>query len=492
MSIQFDTIPSDILLPLVYMEFAGRAPTAAGALVNPTVFLGQKLAAGSATAGTRVRVQSVSDAVTLFGQGSVLHRMAIKFFLANPGGDLYAIPLADDGGGTAGSVTITATGTATAAGTLYLRVGDTLVEVAIASGTVHTDVGALIEAALDLVGDLPVTTASATNVATVTSRHKGTVGNQVPVTINALGQAGGEDLPAGISIAISATLPSNGATDPTSATWITGMGDDAYDVVCPALTTSGMMSVLKTEMARRWGPLVAVEGHAIAAVLDSAGDLATYALARNDKHLTVLGIKETAGWLTPAFEIAASAAGVAALYLGNDPGAPLQGLQLPGCVCTGTAFTATERQTLAEAGCATLTVQSGDVYLESEVTTYTLDGSSQPDAAWQYTQNPYLLQRFKRRVKARLVARFPRFKLTDDGNPTKAGQRVTTPKTIKGEIVAEYSDMVGDGQMENLAAFKASLIVERNATNRNRVDVLARPDLINQLRVVAIRTEFEV
>jgi len=139
-----------------------------------------------------------------------------------------------------------------------------------------------------------------------------------------------------------------------------------------------------------------------------------------------------------------------------------------------------------------MTVQAGDIYLESEVTTYTLDASSQPDAAWQYTQNPFLLQRFKRRVKARLVSRFPRFKLTDDGNPTKAGQRVTTPKTIKGEIVAEYSDMVGDGQMENLDAFKASLVVERNATNRNRVDVLARPDLINQLRVVAIRTEFEV
>lgn len=492
MSIQFDDIPADILLPLVYMEFAGRAPTAAGALTNPTLFLGQKLSTGTATASVRTRVQSVSDAVTLFGQGSILHRMAIKFFAANPGGDLYAIPLADDVGGTAGSVTITATGTATAAGTLFLRVGDTLVEVAIASGTVHTDIGALIEAAFDAVADLPVTTASATNVATVTSRHKGTVGNQVPFTINALGQAGGETLPAGISIAISATHPANGATDPTSATWITDMGDVAFDVVCPSLATSGMMGVLKTEMARRWGPLVGVEGHVVAAMMDSAGDLATYTLARNDKHATVLGIKESDSWLTPAFELAASAAGIVSRYLGNDPGAPLQGLQLPGCVSAGAGFTATERQTLAEAGCATMTIQSGDVYLEAEVTTYTLDGSSQPDAAWQYTQNPYLLQRFKRRVKSRLVSRFPRFKLTDDGNPTKAGQRVTTPKTIKGEIVAEYSDMVGDGQMENLDAFKASLVVERNATNRNRVDVLARPDLINQLRVVAIRTEFEV
>lgn len=492
MSVQFDSIPDGILLPLVYMEFAGRAPTPSGALVNPTVFLGQMRSTGIATAGTRVSVHSVSHAVMLFGQGSILHRMAIKFFAANPGGDLYAIPLADDGAGTAASVTFTATGTATAAGTLFIRVGDTLVEVAIPSGTVNTDVGALIEAALDAVGDLPVTTASSTNVATVTCRHKGTIGNQIPFTINALGQAGGETFPAGISIAISATHPSNGATDPTSATWITGMGDDAYDVIVPSLTTSGMMGVLKTETARRWGPLVAVEGHAIAVVLDSAGDLATYAAARNDKHLTVFGAKESAGWLTPAFEIAASAAGVAALALGNDPGAPLQGLQLPGCVCTGTNFTAAERQTLATAGCATMTVQAGDIYLESEVTTYTLDASSQPDAAWQYIQNPFLLQRFKRRVKARLVSRFPRFKLTDDGNPTKAGQRVTTPKTIKGEIVAEYSDMVGDGQMENLDAFKASLVVERNATNRNRVDVLARPDLINQLRVVAIRTEFEV
>jgi len=270
------------------------------------------------------------------------------------------------------------------------------------------------------------------------------------------------------------------------------MADDAYDVVVPSLMTSGMMSVLKTEMARRWGPLVAVEGHAIGVVLDSSGDLDTYAAARNDKHLTVFGVKESATWLTPAYEMAASIAGIAALYLGNDPGAPLQGVQLPGVWGNATNFTATERQSLAEAGIATLTCQAGDVYVEAETTTYTLDANSVEDLAWQYIQNPFLLQRFKRRVKARLVARFPRFKLADDGNPTKAGQRVTTPKTIKGEIVAEYADMIGDGLMENLDEFKDSLVVERNANNRNRVDVLARPDLINQLRVVAIRTEFEV
>ena len=46
------------------------------------------------------------------------------------------------------------------------------------------------------------------------------------------------------------------------------------------------------------------------------------------------------------------------------------------------------------------------------------------------------------------------------------------------------------GLVENVETFKEQLIVERNADDRNRVDVLAPPDLVNQFRIFACLTRF--
>ena len=48
------------------------------------------------------------------------------------------------------------------------------------------------------------------------------------------------------------------------------------------------------------------------------------------------------------------------------------------------------------------------------------------------------------------------------------------------------------GLVENMDLFKANLIVERNANDPNRVDILFPPDLINQLRIMAMLVEFRL
>lgn len=44
--------------------------------------------------------------------------------------------------------------------------------------------------------------------------------------------------------------------------------------------------------------------------------------------------------------------------------------------------------------------------------------------------------------------------------------------------------------MENFDQYKADLIVERNKDDRNRVDVLSPPDLVNQFRIFAMKIGF--
>ena len=48
------------------------------------------------------------------------------------------------------------------------------------------------------------------------------------------------------------------------------------------------------------------------------------------------------------------------------------------------------------------------------------------------------------------------------------------------------------GLVENAALFAKYLIVERDASNPNRVNVLLPPDLVNQLRVFAVVNQFRL
>ncbi|EOF5747848.1 phage tail sheath C-terminal domain-containing protein, partial [Salmonella enterica] len=51
-------------------------------------------------------------------------------------------------------------------------------------------------------------------------------------------------------------------------------------------------------------------------------------------------------------------------------------------------------------------------------------------------------------------------------------------------------EWVDQGLVENLDTFKKNLLVERNASDRNRLDVLCTPDLVNQFRFFAAQLRF--
>ncbi|HHH0001480.1 TPA: phage tail sheath C-terminal domain-containing protein, partial [Yersinia enterocolitica] len=67
-----------------------------------------------------------------------------------------------------------------------------------------------------------------------------------------------------------------------------------------------------------------------------------------------------------------------------------------------------------------------------------------------------------------------------------------TPKVIRGELLSVYRQLERAGIVENFELFKQYLIVERNADNPNRLDVLFPPDYVNQLRVFAVLNQFRL
>jgi phage tail sheath gpL-like len=79
----------------------------------------------------------------------------------------------------------------------------------------------------------------------------------------------------------------------------------------------------------------------------------------------------------------------------------------------------------------------------------------------------------------------PRFKLADNGYPVQPGTYVATPATVKQECIALFTLLRDEGLIENLDDFIENIVVERDASDVNRVNVLLSPDVINQFRMIA-------
>ncbi|MBF5929867.1 phage tail protein, partial [Escherichia coli] len=77
-----------------------------------------------------------------------------------------------------------------------------------------------------------------------------------------------------------------------------------------------------------------------------------------------------------------------------------------------------------------------------------------------------------------------------DGTPVRAGQNIVTPEIMKLQLISLGEEWVELGLVENLDTFKKNLLVERNASDRNRLDVLCTPDLVNQFRFLAAQIRF--
>lgn len=491
MAISFNNIPNGIRVPLFYAEVDNSmANTAVTSL--KVLLLGQKTDGGSATVNKPVLVTSASAGVELFGAGSQLAILNAAYRLGDSFGEVWGIPVADPSGAKAtGAFAIT--GTATGAGTVYAYIGANRVTVGVASGDAAATVATNLAAAINANILLPVTASASNGTVTVEAKNAGSFGNDIGLAINRQGYAAGESLPEGIGIAVTAMAGGSGA--PALADAIAAMGDDQYDlIVCP-WSDATSLDVLKTEMndtAGRWSPMRQLYGHVFSAMRGSVSALQAFGATRNDQHCTIFGIEPA----TPSLSVEVLGAAVARAYtsLSNDPARPLQTLELIGQMPApaGSRFTLTEKQVLLTHGIATLYTQGGYLRIERAITTYQHNAYGASDNSYLDVQTLFTLQYILRDLKTVITSKYGRHKLADDGAHFGAGQAIVTPRIIRGELIAQYQKLEALALVENLDAFKAALIVERDANDPNRVNVLLPPDLVNQLRIFAVLAQFRL
>jgi phage tail sheath gpL-like len=197
--------------------------------------------------------------------------------------------------------------------------------------------------------------------------------------------------------------------------------------------------------------------------------------------------------LTPCYEVAATAAAVAAYYGQIDPARPFQTLPLLGVLAPAQTnqFTLEERNLLLFDGIATQKVDSGgQVVIERLITMYQENTAGASDTAYLDVNTVLTLSYLRWDFRNYFMTKYPRHKLANDGTRFGAGQAILTPKAAKAEAVAKFRQWEELGLVEGADQFKRDLIVERNNSDPNRLDIMLPPDLVNQLVVTGVQIGF--
>lgn len=485
MTISFNAIPSDIRVPLTYVEFDNtRAVTGTPEDPRRVMVLGQRLGAGTQAANTPVRVLSADHAAALFGRGSMLSAMFAALKNADSHTETWAIALDDDAAGQKSSGTVTLAGAANVSGTLNLYVGGERVRIAVTAGDTPADIATRLAAAITASADLPMTGAAVGAVVTLTCKWAGETGNAIDLRLN----YHGEETPKGLTVSV--VQPAGGTANPAMETALAALGDQWWHAIISPYTDADSRAAIDAELAKRWGPLKQTEGFCFTAFRGTHGETAAHGQSANTQLATCMGIGASP---TPPYIWAAVDGIVSTASLGIDPARPLQTLVLPGILppALKDRWTMEERNLLLHDGISTyMVLASGQVAIERQITMYRVNSYGMPDPSYLDICTPATLGYFRYAVCSRITQRFPRHKLAGDGTRYGAGQAIVTPSVIRAELLGLFRELEERGIVEDFEAFKAGLIVERNASDRNRVDVLCSPDLVNQFNVFAACVQF--
>lgn len=490
MTITFNNIPTTERTPGIFTE-VDPSRALKGLVPNPhtALIIAQKIAAGTADTDTLTAITNDNLADGFFGPGSILARMCNRFKENNPNTELFALAISDAATGVIASGDINFTGSASGAGTAYLMLGGKEVKTAVASGWSGIDIASAMNSDINGNSNLMVTgslVASADRL-TILAVDKGTVGNYYDIRFN---YHEGQSNPVGVTFSV--TGMADGANDADLGdAWAVIANTQFQHIIHPYIDAANLTEI-EEELDTRFGPAEALPGHGYTGVRATVASAATLGNSRNNEHGTIVAANDSP--MGPE-DWAAAWGAQAAFNLNVDPARPLHFLKLKGILPPPTdgRFTKAERNTLLYDGVATFIVDtSGNVLIERSITTYQTNTLGLPDPTYLDIQTLFTLIEIRFQYKARMQNRFliPRFKLADDTFPIQPGTKVANPGVVKQECIALFTDLRNAGLIENLDDFVTNIVVERDGTDQNRVNVLLPPDLINQFRILASSLQF--
>ena len=491
--VSFNNIPNDLRTPLFFVELDNSMANTA-TQTQRTLLIGQITSEGTAEANVPVRVSSVSTVTGLCGQGSMLHTMMAKYLDNDNFAEIWILPLADDAAEmTQATGSISVDSVASEDGIISLYIAGVRVRLTVKSTYTQDVIATDLAARINANADLPVVATVLDNVISLKSKNYGAIGNSIDLRLNYLGQAGGESIPAGLTLTI--TPMANGAGAPLLTTALANLQDRAFDFIVNPYTDTTSLNDLRDFLSDnngRWSWDKQIYGHSFSVVKDTYGGLSTLGESRNNQHETIWGVYDSPN---TSYDLVAAYVGAIAQAIRNDPARPTQTLQVVSVLAPPlqSRFSLTERNNLLYSGISTYVVADDDtIQVENTITTYQKNKFGAADNSYLQIETLYTLMYVNRFMKTQITSKFARMKLADDGTRFAAGQAIVTPSIIKAELIAQFRTLEFNGYVQGAAAFAKEIIVERDTGNPNRVNVVWPGTLINQLRIFAVLNQFRL
>ncbi len=485
-SISFNTILTGIRTNTHHIEVdSSRAVQGRNVRRHVILAIGINLASGTVVELEPIAVASGAEADGFFGTGSMLAEMVHAAKAANSDTEMVAIGVDELSGGTAGTTTATFVGTITTAGTIHMYVNGIYIPVAVLVGDDATAQALAAKTAFDAHESFarqPFAVAVTAGVATFTMRWKGEDQGDIRFNYNE-----SDAFPAGVtSVTVAEAVAGVGNSDIGEV--ITAIGDEWYDTFLMPFTDNTNQALLDTELDRRFGGMVQIEGVAFSGFRGTAGETTTEGNARNNKHTVIMGSNEspTAPWIWGAVVGAVDA-------FEPDPARPRQTLALPGLLPAAktSIWTQAQRNTLLFDGIATHVVDaSGKITIERLVTTYQTNAQGVPDTAFLDVTTLRTLAAIRFDRSGAISLRFPRHKLMDDGDDIPVGQPIVTPNTIRAHGIAQFQRWQAAGWVEDFEQFVDEYIVFIDDADPNRIVEQMGPNLMNQFRGLSSQIQF--
>jgi phage tail sheath gpL-like len=243
------SLPSNVRKPGAFHEFEFSARGSAQPLERRFVIIAEKTAAGTAAADTPVQLFGESDGDAKCGVGSLAALMNRKAILqARLSGfgepEIWVVPLAEPGAGTAATYTLTLSGSATQAKDLILKLAGRLIVVGVNNGDAAATIATAIKDKCDELGpSLPFTAGAAGDVVTLTFRTKGVNGNDVArKTLQ---------LPTGVGLVHAVGVAGAGATSITTA--LGALYDKRYHGLALANHVTSDAAAILADLLLAWG-----------------------------------------------------------------------------------------------------------------------------------------------------------------------------------------------------------------------------------------------
>lgn len=360
---------------------------------------------GTAVAGTIYPINDPVETDALFGVGQRLSLMCRKAFetagFIGQGPFMFAVGVAEPGGGAAHTQTFTFTGAATAGGNGVFRIAGRTLTVPINVGDSVTVMASALNIAINAQKQfLPVTSTSAIGVTTATENSKGVGGQDVIYEV--------VSVPPGVTCVTAQGAAGTGVADETTA--LANAAGPDYDAIAFENHASADIALALAHVIAAWTASEKKWRWAVFGEPGSIGTGTTLSSAANDRAIAVIECEQC--FSLPG-EMAA--AGAVALLSKARPNGNWDGMRLPLFPpYDAFAFTNTEVESALAAGLTPLTPvvdpqtrvqQPGVVAIQKFVTTCTTQGG-QPFEALRDIAVPRTGAFIARQIDAAFAAKF--------------------------------------------------------------------------------------